>query len=78
MLSRKPGSPLFARASTVLCPTLRSHSSTAHVPIFAISAYLDNKEWCEKAFAAGCDKCIGKPVDFGVLTEELRQFGTPH
>lgn len=43
--------------------------------IIAISGYLhDNPAWCDRAYAAGCDKCFGKPVDSELLHTELQRL----
>ena len=51
---------------------LRLIPGTCRVPIIAVSAYVGDKEWCDKAIAAGCNACIGKPIDFETLDDVLR------
>ena len=41
------------------------------VPIIAVSAYVGDKAWCDRAKAAGCNECVGKPVDFDALERLL-------
>lgn len=43
---------------------LRDAPATRAVPIIALSAYGKDKAWCDRAKAAGCNACIGKPVDY--------------
>lgn len=44
-----------------------------NVPIVAISAHCDVYSK-EKALAAGCIECIGKPVDFAVVGQVLHRY----
>lgn len=53
---------------------LRDHPATSKVPIVAVSAYLTDKSWCDRAIAAGCDDCVAKPVDFDALDRVLARF----
>jgi CheY-like chemotaxis protein len=53
---------------------LRLIPETCDVPIIAVSAYVGDKEWCDKAKAAGCNECIGKPIDLEALDDVLRRF----
>ena len=46
---------------------LREIPATRMVPIIAISAYLEDAEWRDKAVAAGCSECVSKPIDFARL-----------
>lgn len=52
---------------------LREIPSTRDVPIIAISAYLDDPAWRDKAVAAGCCECVSKPIDLAGLNSILRR-----
>jgi CheY-like chemotaxis protein len=56
---------------------LRSRPSTKQVPIIAISAYLQQGDWREKALQAGCNDCLSKPIDSGRLGLILSRFRPP-
>jgi CheY-like chemotaxis protein len=43
---------------------LRQLPQTRSVPIVAVSAYVQDKVWCDRARAAGVDECLAKPLDF--------------
>lgn len=53
---------------------LRRHASTSFVPIVAVTAHCGNGDWRERAFAAGCNECVSKPVDFKLLDDVLARF----
>jgi two-component system cell cycle response regulator DivK len=54
---------------------LRARAQTRRLPIIAVSAYVRDKAWCDRALAAGCDECVAKPVDYDELAVVLRRFG---
>jgi two-component system, cell cycle response regulator DivK len=43
------------------------------IPIVAVSAYCDPQNR-QKALAAGCVECVGKPVDFGLINDLLARY----
>jgi CheY-like chemotaxis protein len=53
---------------------LRTATATREVPIVALSAYVNDKRWRERAIAAGCNACIGKPVDYDDLARVISQY----
>ena len=53
---------------------LRQIPLTSTVPIVAVSAYVRDKAWCDRAIEAGCNGCIPKPVDFDSLDIVLREL----
>ena len=53
---------------------LRESPSTRAVPIIALSAYVRDPGWCERAKAAGCDACVGKPVDYSDLERVIKRY----
>ena len=55
--------------------SLRQIPATATVLIIAVSGYVTNQEWCDRAIAAGVGKCLAKPLDYDRLDEMLRSFG---
>jgi two-component system, cell cycle response regulator DivK len=55
---------------------IRVQEETAHIPIVAISAYLDSKEWKDKAIEAGCSETMTKPVDFKAFDNLLNKYST--
>lgn len=56
--------------------TLRALPQTQAVPIIAVSAYVGDKEWCDRAKASGANECIGKPVSYDALVSVMRRFVT--
>jgi CheY-like chemotaxis protein len=50
---------------------LRAGPPTDHVLIIAVSGYVGDKEWCDRAIAAGVDECLGKPLDYDKLAEMI-------
>jgi len=52
---------------------LKKDPCTTHIPIFAITAFA-MKEAQKKAFAAGCEKYLTKPIDFDILNELLNEY----
>ena len=50
---------------------LRESSDAASMLIVAVSAYVRNREWCDRAVAAGADECMSKPLDYQRLEELL-------
>jgi two-component system sensor histidine kinase/response regulator len=57
---------------------LRHLPKTETMPIVAVSAYLRDGAWRDRALAAGCNDCLSKPVDFGALDQVLLRFDPPH
>ena len=53
---------------------LRQSPATRAIPVIAVSAYVSDKEWCDRALAAGCIECVPKPVDYAKLGEILGRF----
>jgi CheY-like chemotaxis protein len=56
---------------------LRHLPKTETMPIVAVSAYLRDGAWRDRALAAGCNDCLSKPVDFGALDQVLSRFDPP-
>jgi len=46
---------------------LRFASQTSHALIVATSTYCQDPEWRRRAFAAGVDDCVDKPLNVGEL-----------
>ena len=57
---------------------LREEEDTASIPIVAVSAFLSDAEWRERALRCGCNACMTKPVDFDALDELLMSASTLH
>ena len=55
---------------------IRDHPDTTHIPIAAISAFVDDPEWRNRALAAGCNRCFAKPLDLDAL-EAIVASGLP-
>jgi CheY-like chemotaxis protein len=55
---------------------LRKLPSMRDVPILAVSAYVHDKVWCDRAVAAGCNACLGKPLNYEKLGAMLERFGS--
>ena len=53
---------------------LRQAPDTRTVPIIAVSAYLHDSAWRDRAKEVGCNDCIGKPIDYDQLERMLQQF----
>ena len=53
---------------------LRHQAEARDIPIIALSAYVGDKAWSDRALAAGCNACALKPVDSKKLADLLRQF----
>lgn len=51
---------------------LRQEASTASALIVAVSGYVRDKAWCDRALAAGVDECLAKPMDYEKLEVMLR------
>ena len=66
---RMPGMDGFTAARI-----LRDLPETAGVPIIAVSAYVSDKVWCDRAIAAGCVACLGKPVNYADLATLLERL----
>ena len=56
---------------------LRQLPSLQSVLIVAVSAYVSNKQWCDRAIAAGVDECLTKPMDFKELARLLEATRRP-
>ena len=54
--------------------TLRALPKTHAVPIIAVSAYVGDKDWCDRAKASGCNECVAKPVNYDALVTVMRRF----
>ena len=52
---------------------MRTLPATADVLIVAVSGYVGDKEWCDRAIACGVDDCMGKPLDYEKLAALLSQ-----
>ena len=52
---------------------IRKHATLSHIPVIAVTAHAMVTEQ-ERIFAAGCNACVSKPVDFKVLTKQLQQW----
>jgi CheY-like chemotaxis protein len=55
---------------------LRAIPEMRRMPIIAISAYVQDKSWCDLALAAGCSGCVAKPIDIDVLERVLGRLTT--
>jgi len=53
---------------------LRVRLDTSRVPIIAVSAYLADQKWRDKAIAAGCNGCLAKPFEIDELERMLAPF----
>ena len=53
---------------------LKSDPATRHIPIIVVTAYAMSGDR-ERAFAAGCDEYIAKPIDAVHLCETVARFG---
>ena len=53
---------------------LKNHKDTKDISVVALSAHCTDLRWREKAFQAGCEKCIAKPIDFAELTRLLQPY----
>lgn len=56
-----------------LCRALKSDPVTAGVAVI-LTGSLDGPEACRRAFAAGCDDFLEKPIPRQVLAHRLRSF----
>lgn len=52
---------------------LLSKEETNRIPVLALSAHCDQGPH-DKALAAGCRECLGKPVDVNTLIETIRRY----
>ena len=50
---------------------MREMPSAWRALIIAVSAYLGDKAWCDRAVAAGVDECLAKPMDYQRLARLL-------
>ncbi len=53
---------------------LKADAATRHIPIIVVTAYAMTGDR-ERAFAAGCDEYIAKPVDAVHLCQTVARFG---
>ena len=53
---------------------LRRRAETRDIPIIAVSAYLHEKAWCDRAMAAGVNECISKPLDCETLHAVVAKY----
>ena len=56
---------------------MREMPSVSRALIIAVSAYLSDKAWCDRALAAGVDECLVKPLDYDRLAR-LLEGAAPH
>ena len=54
--------------------SLKAEEKTRHIPVVAVSGNCDDPALKRKALRAGCEDCIGKPVDFDRLSQTLAGF----
>jgi CheY-like chemotaxis protein len=52
---------------------MRQRQSLRNIPILAVTAHAMATDH-ERVIQAGCDACISKPVDFKLLSHELRHW----
>jgi CheY-like chemotaxis protein len=52
---------------------LKSHQSTCHVPVIALTAHALSSDR-DRAFEVGCDDYDTKPVEFGRLSEKIENL----
>ena len=52
---------------------LKNNPATAHIPVVAITAHA-MKDYENKAMEAGCDACLLKPLNTGMLYSVLAQL----
>src|SRR3982751_823737 len=50
---------------------LREMWNSTAVMIVVVSAYAGNREWCDRALAAGADECLPKPLDWQRLNDVM-------
>jgi CheY-like chemotaxis protein len=51
---------------------LKARPELSRIPVVAVSAFCDTQNM-SKALSAGCDECVSKPVDFGIIDGLLRK-----
>lgn len=51
---------------------LKAQPELCGIPVVAVSAHCDPQHR-QRALAAGCSECVGKPVDFRLLVELLEK-----
>ena len=51
---------------------LREQPETSDVPIVAVTAHCADPNWRNRAFSAGCVECVGKPLDFNLLEQVIK------
>ena len=56
-----------------LCRRLRADSRTHHIPVLAISGYVD-RQYADRARMAGADQMLAKPCDAGLIVDEARRL----
>ena len=54
--------------------SLKAEGTTRHIPVVAVSSNCTNPALKQKALQAGCEDCLGKPVDFDRLSKTLAGF----
>jgi two-component system cell cycle response regulator DivK len=54
--------------------SLKADKTTRHIPVVAVSGNCTDPALKQKALRAGCEDCIGKPVDFDRLSKTLAGF----
>jgi two-component system, cell cycle response regulator DivK len=56
-----------------LAAWMRQDESLCHVPVIAVTAHAMVAEQ-ERMMQAGCNACISKPIEFGLLESQLRKW----
>jgi CheY-like chemotaxis protein len=52
---------------------IRKQLTLSHIPVIAVTAHAMVTEHA-RIFLAGCNACVSKPVDFGLLRHQLDQW----
>ena len=66
---------LGAEDGLSLTPWIRKHSKLRFLPVLAVTAHAMATEK-ERVLQAGCNACISKPIDFGLLQDQLQKWLT--